>query len=422
MISASPSVIFFFQMFIILAACQLVGWVARRIQQPQVMGEMIAGVLLGPSLFGWLAPTWQQALFPEESLHILHVVAQLGIGIYMFLVGAEFDTELFRSRVRSAAAVSVFGMLVPFALGVGLALWFVQVPGLFSDQVRLFEACLFLGAAMAITAFPMLARIIYERKLTGTPLGALTLAAGAIGDAGAWCVLAVVLATFDGKAAVAVKAIAGGLIYAAVMLTVGRKLMARLGAATEKAGGITPGILAVTLILLMFGAWAMDAAGVHAVFGGFLLGVAMPRGLFVHELQKQLEPVVVVLLLPIFFTFSGLKTRLDLVTTGPMLIVGLAVLAAACFGKGFACWAAARWHGEDNRTALAVGTLMNARGMMELILLNIGLEKGIILPGLFAVMVVMAIATTLMATPLFEWVYGRHARRAGNFGRTSDDG
>ena len=430
MTPAQLSVTFFLQMFVILAVCRLVGWAARRIGQPQVVGEMIAGVLMGPSVIGLLGLTglpaeWvaaaarsQQALFPPESLKTLYVGAQLGAGLYMFLVGVEFKTDLFASRLRSAMAVSVSGMLVPFLLGAGLALWFVKVPGLFSEKARTFEACLFLGAAMAITAFPMLARIIYERNLTGTSLGALALAAGAIDDATAWCVLAIVLATFGGGASIAVQAIGGGILYSVFILTIGRKLLLRLGTATESAGQITPPILAITLMLFMLGAWAMDAVGIHAVFGGFLLGVAMPRGLFAREIQKQLEPFAVVFLLPMFFTYSGLNTRLDLVNSWPMALVALAALAAACLGKGVACWAAARLTGEDNRTAMAVGTLMNARGLMELIILNIGLQKGVILPGLFSVMVVMAVVTTLMATPLFELVYGRHARKSGSFGMT----
>lgn len=418
MSSAQLSVLFFFQMFLILGVCRLVGWLARRIGQPQVVGEMIAGVLIGPSFFGLFWPELQQRIFPPESLKVLYVGAQLGVGLYMFLVGVEFKTDLFAARIRSALAVSISGMVAPFVIGAGLAFWFIKIPGLFSGQARQFEACLFMGAAMAITAFPMLARIIYERGLTGTPLGALAIAAGAIDDATAWCVLAVVLATFGGGATIAIKAIAGGIIYAVIVLTIGTKLLKRLGTATESAGTITPTILAITLMLFMLGAWAMDAVGIHAVFGGFLLGVAMPRGLFARELQKQLEPFAVVFLLPMFFTYSGLNTRLDMVNNAQMALVAVVALGGACLGKGVACWAAARFNGEDNRTAMAVGTLMNARGLMELILLNIGLQKGVIQAGLFSVMVVMAVVTTLMASPLFELVYGRHARRSGQFGMT----
>lgn len=407
------SVLFFLQMFVILAACRLVGLAAKRMGQPQVVGEMVAGVLLGPSLLGQLAPDVQGALFPAESLRVLFVAAQLGIGLYMFLVGVEFETELFHLQARSATAVSLSGLLVPFALGALLTPWLMTVPGLFGEKVRTYEAALFLGAAIAITAFPMLARIIYERGLTGTALGTLSLAAGAIGDAAAWCVLAVVLASFGGGMEVAVKAIGGGLIYTVFMLTVGRRLLKRLGAAVEQEGKLTPHMLSGCLMLLMLGAWATDAAGIHAVFGGFLLGVAMPRGLLTRELQRQLEPFTVVFLLPMFFTYSGLNTRLDMVNSVEMLGIALVVLAASCLGKFGACWAAARLAGEDNRLALAVGVLMNARGMMELILLNIGLQRGIIQPPLFAVLVLMAVVTTLMATPVFELVYGRHARAEG---------
>ncbi|MBI4657899.1 MAG: cation:proton antiporter [Verrucomicrobia bacterium] len=421
MTGAQLSVAFFLQMFFILAICRLVGVMARRIGQPQVVGEMIAGVLMGPSLLGLFLPEIQKAIFPEESLKFLFVGSQLGVGLYMFLVGVEFNTQLFRSRARSAAAVSISGMLVPFALGAILAFWLVKVPGLFSEKAKTFEAVLFLGAAMSITAFPMLARIIYERGLTGTALGTLALAAGAIDDAAAWCVLAIVLASFGAGAAVAVKAIAGGIAYGVLVLTVGRQLLRHLGAAAERAGKLTPSLLAITLMLFMLAAWFTDAIGIHAVFGGFLLGVAMPRGLFAAQLQRQLEPFAVVFLLPMFFTFSGLNTRLDMVNNAAMLLIALAVLLASCLGKGGACWAAARLNGEDNRTALAVGTLMNSRGLMELIIINIGLQKGVIQPPLFSIMVLMAIVTTLMASPLFECVYGRHARRTGKLGLAPAD-
>lgn len=409
---------FFLQMFVILAACRLVGLLARRLGQPQVVGEMIAGVFLGRSLLGFLAPGVQQSLFPKESLKFLYVGAQLGVGLYMFLVGVEFDTATFRSRGRSAACVSAAGMFAPFVLGAGLAIALVKLPGLFSERATLFEAMLFLGAAMSITAFPMLARIIYERGLTGSALGTLALAAGAIGDAGAWCVLAIVLASFGAGPMVAIKAILGGTLYAVFMLTIGRRLLARLGPATEGAGRITPVVLAITLMLFMLAVWLTDSIGIHAVFGGFLLGIAMPRGFFARELQRQLEPFAVVFLLPMFFTFSGLNTRLDMVNSPQMLLVAGVVILIACLGKGGACWAAARLNGEDNRTALAVGTLMNSRGLMELIIINIGLQKGLIQAALFAIMVLMAIVTTLMASPMFEWVYGRHARKAGMLGAT----
>lgn len=422
MTSAQLSVAFFLQMFFILTVCRLVGAAARRIGQPQVVGEMIAGVLMGPSLFGLLFPDLQLRIFPQDSLKVLYVLAQLGVGMYMFLVGIEFRVDLFRRRARSAVSVSLAGMIVPFALGALLTPWLIKVPGLFSEKATLFEATLFLGAAICITAFPMLARIIYERGLTGTSLGTLALAAGAIDDAAAWCVLAIVLASFGSGAAVAVKAILGGTAYAVLMITLGRKLLARLGTVAEQEGKVSSTLLGVTLMLLMLAEWITDAIGIHAVFGGFILGVAMPRGLFAREVQQKLEPLAVVFLLPAFFTFSGLNTRLDMVNNGQLLWIALVVLVASCLGKGVACWAAARLNGEDNRTALAVGTLMNARGLMELIIINIGLQKGVIQPALFSIMVVMAIVTTLMASPLFELVYGKEARRRGELGQAPPGG
>ena len=414
MTAGQLSVAFFLQMFVVLATARVVGLLARRIGQPQVVGEMVAGVLLGPSLFGLLLPALHARIFPADSMKVLYVGAQLGVGLYMFLVGLEFDTALLRRRLRRALAVSASGMVVPFILGSGLALALVQMPDLFSARATRWEAMLFLGAAMCITAFPMLARIIHERGLTGTALGTLALAAGCIDDAVAWCILAIVLASFGGGTAVAVMAIAGGVLYAATVLTLGRVLLARLGASVDRAGRVTPTHLGIVLMLFMLAGWITDAIGMHTVFGGFVLGVAMPRGRLTADLQRQLEPFAVVFLLPMFFTFSGLNTRLDMVNNTSLLGVALTVLVAACLGKGVACWAASRWSGEDNRTAMAVGTLMNARGLMELIVVNIGLQHGIIQPALFSVLVLMAIVTTLAASPVFEWVYGRHARRSGD--------
>ena len=409
MTAAQLSVAFFLQMAIVLAACRLVGAVGRRLGQPQVVGEMVAGVLLGPSLFGWLLPDLHARVFPAQSLQILYVGAQLGVGLYMFLVGVEFKTAVLRSRLRTALGVSVSGMLVPCVLGSALAVVFVRMPGLFAERTTTAEAMLFLSAAMSITAFPVLARIIQERGLTGTRLGTLALAAGCIDDAAAWCVLAVVLASFGASAVPASATILGGAGYALLMLTLGRRALRGLETQAQRAGGVTPTMLAVVLLLFTLAGWLTDTIGLHTVFGGFLLGVAMPRGVLSRELTRQLEPFVVVFLVPMFFTYSGLNTRLDLITEPTLFAVAIAVLAAACLGKGVACWGAARWQGESQRTALAIGALMNTRGMMELIAVNIGLQHGIIRPSLFSVLVLMAVVTTVMTSPLFAWIYGRDA-------------
>ncbi|MBP7334456.1 cation:proton antiporter [Niveispirillum sp.] len=420
MTPAQLSVIFFLQLAVIIAACRLVGWLAKRyLGQPQVVGEMIAGVILGPSLLGLLLPDIQAMLFPKETRGVLFVGAQFGVGLYMFLVGLGFKSDHFKSNAGSAAAVSLSGMAAPFLLAVVITPWLMG-HNLFNEALNQFQATLFMGACIAITAFPMLARIIHERGLSGTPLGTLSLSAGAIDDAGAWTVLAIVLATFGDGPMVAVKAIGGGVAFAVFVLMFGPRLLAPLGRWAEREGKVTHSMLAIALGLFLLSAFAMDAVGIHAVFGGFLLGTVMPRGLFATELRKQLEPFAVVVLLPMFFTYSGLHTQLTLVDNWGLLLATLVILAASILAKGGACWAAARLTGQDNATAMGIGALMNARGLMELIIINIGLQKGIIGPALFSMLVLMAIVTTLMASPLFELVYGRKARARGELGELNE--
>ena len=414
MSNAQLSVVFFIQMFVIIATCRGVGWIGKRyFQQPQVVGEMIAGVLLGPTLFGLLAPEWQHALFPKESISVLYVGAQMGVGLYMFLVGLGFRTDHFKANAGAAAAVSISGMAAPFIVAILITPWLMTVPGLFTESATRFNATLFMGAAIAITAFPMLARIIHERGLNNSKLGTLTLSAGAVDDAGAWCVLAIVLASFGAGPALAVKTIVGGIAFASVVLLLGPKLLAPLGRIVEREGKITPTVLSITLMAFMMCAFIADGIGLHAVFGGFLLGTVMPRGKFATELRTQLEPFAVIVLLPMFFTFSGLNTQLTMINNPELILIAVAVLIGSIAAKGGACYLAARLCGQDNRTALGIGALMNARGLMELIIINIGLQKGVIGPGLFSMLVLMAIVTTLMASPLFEYVYGKRARETG---------
>lgn len=415
---AQLSVTFFLQLSVILAVCRVAGWLGQKyLKQPQVVCEMIAGVILGPSLFGLLAPDIQKLVFPAESRGILYVGAQLGVGLYMFLVGMGFRTDHFKANVHRAAAVSISGMAVPFIIAIIGTPWLMSVPGLFSPSATRFDATLFMGAAIAITAFPMLARIIHERGLSHTALGTLSLSAGAIDDAAAWCVLAVVLASFGAGAGIAITAIAGGIAFTVAMIFIMPKLLAPLArmAEREQALGrpLSQTLLAITLMLFMLCAFTADAIGLHAVFGGFLLGTVMPRGALTERLRQLLEPFTVVLLLPMFFTYSGLNTQLTVVNSPELLLIAIAVLAGSILAKFGACWAAARLSGQDNRTALGIGALMNSRGLMELIIINIGLQAGVIGPALFSMLVLMAIVTTLMASPLFEYVYGRQARASG---------
>ncbi len=400
---------FFLQLAIILGVCRVVGFFARKIGQPQVVGEMIAGVLLGPSLFGLLLPAWQQQMFPKgPAMAILYASSQVGLALYMFLIGVEFDTNLIRKRVRSAASVSLAGIITPLVLGSVLALFLARQSGVFfNSKVIPWQAMLFMGAAVSITAFPMLARIIFERGLAGTSLGTLALAAGATDDAISWCIMAVVLAVFKDNASIAILAVVGGGLYALTVLTLGKRLLSYLGRMAERNEGISAPMLAFVLALVMFCGWLTDTIGIYAIFGGFILGVAMPRGIFAKHLKNLLEPIVTNFMLPLFFVFSGLNTSVGLVNSLALWGITLLVLAISVFGKGIACYVAALLNKESNREALAIGSLMNARGLMELILLNIGLQAGIITPTLFTMLVLMAIVTTLVASPIFEFVYGR---------------
>ncbi len=415
------SIHFFLQVAVILLACRIVGWLARKfLGQPQVVGEMIAGVVLGPSLFGLFFPEWQQTIFPKETRNALYVLAQFGVGLYMFLVGTTLRLDHFQSKAKSAMGVSFAGIAAPFFFAVLITPYLYATPGLFMPGVSQTNATLFMGACIALTAFPMLARIINERGLANSALGTLSLTAGAFDDAVSWCVLAIVLATFGGGPAIALLAIIGGLGYALFMLLAGRRLLVPLGAMVEREGGISEKLLAITLILYAISAFFMDVVGIHAVFGGFLLGVCMPRGRFTEELRRKIEPFTVVFLLPMFFTYSGLNTQLAMVNSLNLLAIAIGILVISIAAKFGACWLAARLSGESNETALGIGALMNARGLMELIILNIGLQKGIIGPTLFSIMVLMAIVTTVMASPLFELVYGRKARARGELGALGD--
>lgn len=402
------------QLTVILATCRIVTMIGRRyLGQTEVVCEMIAGVMLGPSLFGLLAPQLQQWLFPKApividattkipnpSMSILFAISQIGLVIYMFLVGLEFNTELIKRRVKSAGLVSGAGILAPFILG-GLAALLLYGNGeLFKPGITSWAAALYMGASMSITAFPMLARMLYDRGLAKTRLGTLALAAGSMDDAIAWCLLAIVLASIKSSANIAALAIGGGVGYALFMIFVGRRAFTIFHRRTKHDGGVTTQTLTLLLIVLMLCSWFTDSVGIYAVFGAFILGTVMPRGEFADRVRERTEFLTTSLLLPIFFVFSGLNTQIGLVNTPQLWAIAALIVAIAILGKGVACMLSARLAGETWRDSATIGALMNARGLMELIILNIGLEQGVITPTLFTIMVIMAIVTTLMASPL----------------------
>lgn len=404
---------FFLQIAVILLVCRAVGLIAKRFGQPQVVAEMIAGVLLGPSLFGLLAPELQGALFPwdqtqqtRDTQSYLFPASQLGLALYMFIVGMEFRVDIVRRHFRSSIAVSVAGIATPFVLG-GLLGWAMFAwTDLFPEKTSLFEAVLFLGASMSITAFPMLARIIHFKGLAGTRMGTVAIGAGAIDDAAAWCLLALVLASFDHDFSHAAWNVGGGIGFVATMVVVVRPLLHWLSQWLFDKGSLTETGLVVALATMALGAWFTDLIGLHAVFGAFVAGAIMPRNI-ARDVILRIQPLAVTLLLPLFFTYSGLNTKIGLLNTPFLWLMCLAVLVAAIAGKGVACWLAARATGVPHREAIGIGILMNARGLMELIIINIGLQRGIISEGLFATLVIMAVVTTLMASPIFDRLVGK---------------
>jgi Kef-type K+ transport system membrane component KefB len=400
---------------VILGVCHLAGKMATKLGQPSVVGMMIAGVLLGPSMLGVIWSAGQSLVFPDDTRVWLKVAAELGVGGYLFCVGLDFDLAKVRERGALAVAVASAGVVVPFLLAIPLAISTQGVPEWFAPGTFLWQQVLFLGAALSITAFPMLVWIVRSKGLADSPMGLVAISAGAIGDAFAWVILAVVLASFSGSPDLIYRCLFGGMLMIALARYVVPRLLAGLAADCEKQQTLTwSAILAAALLFLAFVAFSAWC-GMHAVFGGFLCGLAMPKG----ELNRRLrpiEPAVSVWVLPFFFVCSGLQTRLDFLFTPSALWLLVLVVAMSLLGKGGACWCAARWAGLDAAAAGGVASLMNARGLMELILLNVGLAAGLVGPVLFSVLVVMAIVTTLMAGPLFEWTYGRKARLSGGYG------
>ena len=419
--------ILFLQIAVILVTCQLFGYVGKRAGQARTVCDMVAGIALGPSLLGVLAPGVQSWLFPQQvavlagavaataahpSMSVLNALSQLGLALYMFIVGLDFDTALFRSRVRSVGVVSLAGIVVPLLLGAAAALSMRHQAGFFQPTVGAWQAALFLGASMSVTAFPMLARILDEKGLLSTRLGTLLLAAGSMDDVVAWCLLAVVLSSLNAAPSLLILAIAGGAAYVLVMVWLGRPAFAIFAGWTERDAAVTPATLSIVLVVLMASAAFTDFIGIHPVFGAFVAGAVMPRGRFAAEVRNHAESITTTLLLPLFFVYSGLNTRIGLLNTPTLWWWTAVVIVLAVAGKGLACAFAARLTGESWRDAAAIGTLMNARGLVELIMLNAGLEAGIIQPTLFTIMVLMAVTTTVMASPLFEYFHARHLRPA----------
>lgn len=394
------------QIAVILIVARLVGWLFRKIHQPRVIGEMVAGILLGPSLLGWVAPNVSAVLFPAASLGSLNSLSQIGLLLFMFLVGLELDLKQLRELGRTAVITSQVSIIAPFVLGLFLAIYLY--PRLSDRTVSFTGFALFISIAMSITAFPVLARILTERDLLRSKVGALAIACAAVNDVTAWCVLAgiVVLVRASGLPLPLWMTLAGLGAFLFIMVFVVKPALHRLVALYERRGMLTHDTLALILLVTLASGWVTESLGVHALFGAFLAGVVMPRHHeFAQQVLQRLESLTVVMLLPLYFAFTGLRSSFLLIVGAGMWFYCVVIILLAVIGKFGGSLVAAKFSGMSWREAAAVGVLMNTRGLVELIILNVGLDLGILSPALFSVMVLMALVTTFMTSPLLSLIY-----------------
>jgi len=401
------------QIAVILVAARIVGFLFQKINQPQVMGEMVAGILLGPSLLGWLAPGVSAALFPPASLSYLNALSQVGLVVFMFVVGLALNPSELHGYGHAAVLTSHVSIVAPFCLG-GLTALYLYLR-LSDDGITFTGFALFMGAAMSITAFPVLARILSERGLVRSRMGTLAIACAAVDDVTGWCILAyiVVLVRVTHAARPAWVTIGGSIAYVLIMLFVVRRILPAFERAFRKRDRLTDNLVATIVVLVLASALATEWLGIHLLFGAFLMGAIMPKTPeFTRYLLHKFESVTVVLLLPLFFAYTGLRTRIGVGGGRAIWFYSAIVIVVAITGKLGGSMFAARLAGMPWREAASLGILMNTRGLMELVILNIGLDIGVISPAMFSIMVLMALVTTFMTTPLLEWVYPTRLLRA----------
>jgi Kef-type K+ transport system membrane component KefB len=399
-----PLAILLLQIITIILAARLLGTLFRKIGQPAVIGEIVAGIALGPSLLGWVWPEAMAFLFPANSLGNLQFLSQIGLLLFMFVIGMELDTKSIRNKAQEAIIISHASIVVPFALGVAVSYLLYEnfaVPG-----ISFVAFALFMGISMSITAFPVLARIVQERGLTRTPLGNLALTCAAADDVTAWCLLAGVIALVKaGGMAPAVVTIALSVAFIVFMFWVIKPLLARIASGRESKETVNKPVVAIIFLTLLGSAYVSEIVGIHALFGAFLAGVIMPDSFsFKKVITDKIEDVALVLLLPLFFVFTGLRTEIGMLNTTGLWITCLGVTAVAVAGKLGGSALAARFLGQSWHNSLSIGVLMNTRGLMELVVLNIGYDLGILGPQIFTMMVFMALFTTFMTGPALSLV------------------
>lgn len=386
---------------VVIVAARACGALCKFIHQPAVIGEVIAGILLGPSLLGRISPEATAFLLPPQVAPFLSVIAQIGVILFMFLVGLELNTRELTHRTHATVAISHASILAPFLLGSALALWLY--PRLSTADVPFTVFALFLGVSLSVTAFPVLARILTDRGVQKTHLGTVALTCAAVDDVTAWCLLAFVIAVTKANVTGAVVTVGLTVLYVGFMLLVARPFIIRAVRAQELRQTVSQSALAVVVVGLLLSTLATEAAGIHAIFGAFMVGAIIPSdSRLARELKLRLEDLVVVLFLPAFFAFTGMRTQIGLVHGASQWLLCGAILLTASIGKFGGTFVAARITGFGNREAASLGILMNTRGLVELIVLNIGFDLGILSPTLFAMLVLMALVTTFATTPILH--------------------
>jgi Kef-type K+ transport system membrane component KefB len=404
-IELSDLVLVLAQIAAILLVSRTLGLATKWLGQPLVIAEVLAGIVLGPSVLGLIWPEAMHALFPASSMPVLKMLSQVGLVLFMFLVGLELDPKLLKGRTHSSVAISYTSILLPFGLGA-LAAWWLH------DEyapagVSFTSFVLFLGAAMSITAFPVLARILSERKLLDSRVGAIAIACAAVDDVTAWCILAFVVAVARAQGIGQAFWTTGfAIVFIVVMVFLVRPFLKRVGNRVMSRDGLTQTVVAFVLLALIASSAVTELIGIHALFGAFLFGATLPKeGRLAEALADKFETIAVVLLLPLFFAYSGLRTEIGLVNQPHQWLVAIALIAIATGGKFGGSAIAARLTGLRWREASAIGILMNTRGLMELIVLNMGMDLGVISPTMFTMLVMMALVTTVATTPVLRWVY-----------------
>ena len=406
-----PLSILLIQIIAVLLMVRLFGFLFKHIGQPGVIGEIVAGIVLGPSVLGYFFPDVFQALFPHESFTNLELLSQVGLVLFMFVIGMELDFSVLKNKINETLVISHAGILVPFFLGIVASYWIYEEYA--AAQTAFLPFALFIGISMSITAFPVLARIIQERNMTKTSLGTLAIASAANDDVTAWCLLAVVIAIAKaGTFASALYAIGLTALYIIIMFMVVRPFLKKVGEVYANQEVINKTFVALILLILIISSTLTEIIGIHALFGAFMAGVVMPASIgFRKVMMEKVEDIALVFFLPLFFAFTGLRTEIGLINSPALWGVCLLLITVAVAGKLGGCAVAARLVGESWKDSFTIGTLMNTRGLMELVALNIGYEMGVLPPSIFVILVIMALVTTFMTTPLLHLVERVFARR-----------